>query len=229
MVATLRRLSGSESGEPPRPSPFRRALTPATVRNRPCRADTHARRLKSLDSTARAPPGDRHPSGSSPQGKTHFEGAPRALEVPRRPLGRDLPQPLRSRQMPAARWLLIRLVRTKQLTDVYASSTSLSCFAIRALTTCLAWIASLKPGVEAAEATRCSVRADGGRAGPPSPSGGRNPTGSPLSDPRAGRVASPTPPDGCGTAVPVILADRHRPATSMQRPVGRPPELLAPL
>ena len=97
----------------------------------------------------------------------NFEGAPRALEVPRRPLGRDLPQPLRSRQMPAARWLLIRLVRTKQLTDVYASSTSLSCFAIRALTTCLAGIASLKPGVEAAEATRCSVRADGGRAGPP--------------------------------------------------------------
>ena len=40
--------------------------------------------------------------------------------------------------------------------------------------------------------------------------------------PRAGRVASPTPPDGCGTAFPVILADRRRPATSMQRPVGRP-------
>ena len=43
----------------------------------------------------------------------NFEGAPGALEVPRRPLGRDLPQPLRSRQMPAARWPLIRLVRTE--------------------------------------------------------------------------------------------------------------------
>ena len=40
---------------------------------------------------------------------------------------------------------------------------------------------------------------------------------------RAGRLAAPTPPDGCGTALPVILADRRRPATSMQRPVERPP------
>ena len=44
---------------------------------------------------------------------------------------------------------------------------------------------------------------------------------------RAGRLASPTPPDGRGTAFLVIVAGRRRPATYMQRPVECPQAPIA--